>query len=388
MAAVVFTSYAQADREPYLTKFVDEFRKTLGGFQGIHDEEERKKLAFFDRDIVGGEKWSNAIVSALRDARVLVCLLSHTYLRRPWCGRELQVFLERSDALQLPPGKSACFIFPVWWQKPQKPRPLPRRLSELNWRDPQYPKRYDEGGVWSLYRKGKTKDYRAMADRLAELVHEALEGAYQLPPAGAIADIEQIRDAFDEQQDFDARLLTLTTGGDQWQPGPTDPTVEKAAEEAARKLQIFIRAIDQSKGLAAGLNKAQAEKQIILLVVDANLPTSPALTELNSLALPNLAVLLVQSGPAAKSFDDWLTATGLPAGALARAKANGLVRVPGPGTLAGEMQVLLDAAGTFLSSETPPAKAVDPAITDRAKKEEGIDLEEQPHLAGPGTKKP
>ena len=388
MAAVVFTSYAQADREPYLSKFVDDFRDTLGGFQGIHDKEDRKKLAFFDRDIVGGEKWSNAIISELQDARVLVCLLSHTYLRREWCGRELQVFLERSDALQLPPGTSARFIFPVWWQKPLKPRPLPRRLSELNWRDPKYPKRYDEGGIWSLYRKGKTKDYRAMADRLAELVHEALEGAYQLPPANAIANIEQIRDAFDEQQDFDARLLALTTGGDQWQPGPTDLTVEKAAEEAARKLQIFIRAVDQSNGLTAGLTKAQAEKQIILLVVDATRTKDPALAEVNSLALPNLAVLLVQPGPAAISFDDWIKATGLPQGALAKAKENGLVRVPGPGTMASEMQVLLDAAGTYLSAGIPPAKAVDAAITDRAKAEEGIDLEEQPHLAGPGTKKP
>lgn len=387
MPSVVFTSYAQADREPYLAKFVDDFRETLGGFQGIHDKEERKKLAFFDRDIVGGEKWSNAIVSALQDARVLVCLLSHTYLRRPWCGRELQVFLERSDALHLPAGASARFIFPVWWQKPQKPRPLPRRLAELNWRDPQYPKRYDEGGIWSLYRKGKAKDYRAMADRLAELVHEALEGALQLPPGAAVADIKQIQNAFDEQQDFDARLLTLTTGGDEWQPGPTDDPLKDAAEEAARKLQIFIRPVDQAQGLAAGLNKAQAEKQIILLAVDANLPTSAALTELNSLALPNLAVLLVQSG-STKTFDDWLAATGLPPGALAKAKANGLVRVPVAGTLASEMQVLLDAAGTRLSAETPPAKAIDAAITDRAKSNEGIDLEEQPILAGPGTKKP
>lgn len=388
MASVVFTSYAQADREPYLTKFVDEFRKTLGGFQGIHDEGERKKLAFFDRDLPGGEKWSTAIIDAMKGSRVLVCLLSHTYLRRPWCGRELQVFLERSDALQLPPGTSARFIFPVWWQKPRKPRPLPRRLDELNWKDPQYPKRYEEGGIWNLYRKGKPNDYRAMADRLAELVHEALDGVHQLPPGAAVADVEQIQNAFDEQQDFDVRLLALTTGGDKWQPGPTDVTLEKAAEDAARKLEIFIRPIDQANGLTAGLNKAQAEKQIILLLVDANLPTSAALTELNSLFLPNLAVLLAQSGPATKTFDDWLTATGLPAGALANAKANGLVRVPGPGTLASEMQVLLDATGTRLSAETPPAKAVDAAVVDRVKLNEGIDLEEQPHLAGPGTKKP
>jgi len=84
----VFASYAQADREKHLDRFVTEFWSKLGGFQGVADTEKRKKLVFFDRDsLQAGEKWSPKIIEALRHARVLICLMSHTYLRRPWCGR-------------------------------------------------------------------------------------------------------------------------------------------------------------------------------------------------------------------------------------------------------------------------------------------------------------
>jgi len=385
MPSVVFTSYAQADREPYLRKFVDEFRNTLGGFQGLATEEERKELAFFDRDVPGGEKWSNAILTAVNEARVMVCLLSHTYLRRPWCGRELQVFLERSDAAQLPRGKLARFIFPVWWQKPTKPRALPRRLEELNWKDPKYPKRYADGGVWGLYRKGRAKDYKAMADRLAELVHEMLEDGVKLPPGIPVNDVEEIHDAFDEQQEFDVRLLALTTGGDAWRPTPTDSTVGEAAEAAAMKLQIFIRPVEQGAGLATGLQNAQDDQQIILLVADANLATSAALAELDALTLPNLAVLLVEPTAPAVGADAWLAGIGLLQGALSHAKAKGFIRVAGPGGLAGEMQLLLDEVGNRLSTASPPAKAENALVTEQVRLEEGINLDAQPHLAGPGA---
>lgn len=386
MSSVVFTSYAQADRrDSYLGKFVNEFRKTLGGFQGITGEEEIEKLAFFDRDMPGGEDWSPTIIGEMNNARVLICLLSHTYLRRPWCGRELQVFLDRINTLNLPAGNSARFIFPIWWQKPTKPRPLPSRLARLNWRDPKYPRRYDEGGVWGLYRKEIRRDYRAMADRLAELVHETLEAAQQLPPGVPVADVEQIRNAFDEQQEFDVRLLALTTNGDAWQPGPNDMSVAKAAEEAARKLQIFIRPIEQAVGLAAGLQQAQADQQIILLTVDANLATSAALVELDALNLPNLAVLLVESATPSMGPDAWLSRIGLQQGALAKAKTVGFFRVAGPGALAAEMQLLLDDAGTRLSAAPQPAKAEDPGLANLVRINDGINLDAQPHLASPGT---
>lgn len=385
----VFASYAQADREQYLDRFVTDFWNKLGGFQGVADTEERKKLVFFDRDsLQAGEKWSPRIIEALRHARVLICLMSHTYLRRPWCGRELEMFLQRHESLQLPAATSARFIFPIWWQRPKKPRPLPKRLDQLNWKDPNYPPRYPEGGVQNLARKQLWTQFRAMVDHLAELVHETLDGAPQLPPGVIVAEIEEIANAFDEQQDFDVRLLALTTGGDAWQPGPMDLTVAKAADEAARKLEIFVRPIEQGMGLAVGLQKAQSESQIILLVVDANLEPPAALATVNGLTLPNLAVLLVDAATSVLGAEAWLAGSGLQSGAVASAKGRGLLRVARPGALAAEMQLLLDEAGRRLSVVSEPAKAVDLNLAERARTEHGINLDIQPHLVGPGGSPP
>ena len=100
----VFTSYAQADREKYLERFVDDLREQIGSHLGLAD---RTRIVFFDRDdLKAGDEWSSTIVEALRNAKVLVCLMSPTYLGREWCGRELEIFLSRLSAFQPPTGIS------------------------------------------------------------------------------------------------------------------------------------------------------------------------------------------------------------------------------------------------------------------------------------------
>jgi TIR domain-containing protein len=385
MAFPVFTSYAQENHDKFLKKFVLEFRTSLAGFQGLHGGEDAvKAVAFFDRDVPGGGRWSPAILAAVREARVLVCLMSHTYLRRPWCGRELQVFLERDQALPRPAGTEVTFVFPIWWQKPRKPRPLPSKLDQFKWSHETYPKQYEAQGVWGIARHSSPQVLRKMADELAELVHETLEGALQLPVGAAVVDVETIINAFDEQQDFDVRLLALTLNGPAWQPGPTDPTVAAAAEEATRKLEIFSREVDQSAGLTAGLQKAQSEQQIILLVVEPASAPAATLAAINGLVLPNLSVLIVESGGPALDTEAWLAGLGLPQGSLASAKAAGLVRTAGPGALTAEMQRLLDDADRHLSPHTQPAKAESFMLTEDAKAQ-GIDVSTQPHLGGPAA---
>jgi hypothetical protein len=388
MSYPVFTSYAQENRDQFLIKFIREFRTSLAQFEGEHGgEEAQKKVAYFDHDVPGGTRWSPDILGALREADVLLCLMSHTYLRRPWCGRELQVFLDRDQTLARPAGATASFVFPIWWQKPRKPRALPSKLSQFNWRHDKYPKQYDTHGVWGIARHHSLPILRKMADELADLIHQTLQGALKLPPGAVVANIEQIVDAFDEQQELDVRLLALTLNGDAWQPSAMDKTVAGAVEEATRKLEIFSRPVDQVPDLSAGLLKAQSERQIILLVVDPALAPLPVLTTLNGLALPNLAVLYVQGAPSAPTADAWLAGLALPPGSLAAAHAAGLLRTAGSGALTAEIQLLLDAADRHLTAGTQSAKAEDAALSAGAK-EQGIDPDNQPHLGGPGADSP
>ena len=371
----VFTSYAQADREKHLDKFVADFREQLGGLLG---EMDHTAVVFFDRDgVKAGDAWSSRIIDTLRHAKVLVCLMSPTYLGREWCGRELGLFLRRLGQLQLPVGTSTRFIFPIWWQMPVAARPLPSLLGQWHYRDAQFPPRYEALGVKGLARAALWKQFRQMVDRLAQLVGETLAGPHYLPPGDAIADISEIANAFDEQQEFDVRLLALTTGGDAWCPGATDVTISEAAAQSARRLQIFIRRVEMGAGLQAGLKKAQDERQIVLLVVDAALGAQAALAAVNGVDLQNLAVLLVDAASPVIGADAWL---GLfPVGALQRAKEAGFIRVACPGGLASEMEMLIDEVRRRLRVGQQAMRAEDPALATRAK-EQGIEIDVQPHL--------
>lgn len=375
----VFASYAQADRERYLEKFVTEFREELGGLLGKVD---RAAVVFFDRDgLKAGDAFSPAILEALRHAQALVCLMSPTYLGREWCGRELEMFVRRIGGLQLPAGVAARFIFPIWWQMPATPRPLPARLSQFQYRDAEFPARYETLGAKGLARKRYWAQFDQLVDRLARLIAETLSGPHQLPPGEAVEDITQIANAFDEQQPLDVRMLALTTGGAAWRPGATDLTVGEAAAQAARNLQIFVRPVELGGGLDAGLKKAQSEQQVVLLVSDAATVADAVLMEINGMDLANLAVLLVDTGAPAVGADAWLAR--MPTGGLARARFAGTLRVAGSGALAAEMQVTIDEARRRLRSTQPAQRAEDAGLASRAH-QQGIEIDVQPHLVGPG----
>lgn len=372
----VFASYAQADREKHLEKFVTSLRDELGGLLG---EVDRTGVVFFDRDgLKAGDPFTPAIVEALRHARVLVCLMSPTYFGREWCGRELEMFLRRFDELAPPGGR---FIFPIWWQMPATPRPLPDRIGKFHYRDAEFPPNYETLGVKGLARRQFWGQFDRLVGRLAQLIAETIEGAQQLPPGEEVADITQIANAFDQQQPLDVRMLALTTGGAAWQPGALDFSVADAAALAAQNLKIFIRPVELAAGVAAGLEKAQSEKQVILLVVEAAALPNEELKKINGLVLPHLAVLLVDAETPPVGVEAWLAR--LPAGALGRAKEAGTLRVAGPGALAAELQRTIDDARRRLRCAEPAQRAEDAELVRRAQKE-GIDLNMQPQLSGPG----
>jgi TIR domain-containing protein len=379
----VFTSYAQADLkgDANLKKFVDKFCEDLRSVRALPDT---KGLVFFDKDEVsGGDDWMKKILHVVSTAEVLVCLMSPTYLGREWCGRELEVFVRRNDGMK--EAEKARFIIPIWWQLPLAPRALPLRLGRFNYRDPKYPLDYETLGLKGLVINSKWAQFRKMAYRLAELVGETLEGPYQLPAGQIFATSDEIANAFDEQQPNDVRMLALATGGDAWKPSPTETTVAEAAAQAARRLQVFVRRVETGPGLAVGLKKAQAEEQVVLVVVDAALPVNAALQTVDGLDLPNLALLLVDVGTPAMGGEAWLGQ--MPGGAFAHAKEAGLMRVAATGAMAAEMESLIDEARRRLRAGQPTARAEDPQLAAQAR-ESGITVETQPQLTGPSGETP
>jgi hypothetical protein len=381
MAHVVFTSYAQHDRDRYLERFVEEFRKELKGIVVGRDPDE---LTFFDRDDVqAGDRWSEKIIKAVNEADMLLCLMSPAYFTRPWCGREVQAFIDRER--RMPAAfNGGPFIVPVWWRMPPAPRPLPSRLGQFNYRDAGFPEAYAIDGVRGLARQRKLLQVSRVVDTLVKLVGASLAKPARLPGGMPVANIEEIVNAFDEQQPFDVRLLALTAGGDAFKPTQADLTVAAAAERTAERLAVFIRPLETGPGLGARVKKAQGEQQVLLVVVNATTAIDPALLEINSLDLPNLALLLIDSSVPAIGADVWLA--GVPAGAMANAKASGLMRVVAPGDLAAQTERLVDDARRRLMAGAPAAKVEAPNVVER-ERQQGISTDAVSNLTGPGAEK-
>src|SRR5207248_2826796 len=112
MAHLVFASYAQLDRDKHLENFIQQLADELRRETGASNKE---LMVFFDRDGVhAGDRFTDTILRAANSADTLLCLLTPTYFRREWCGRELEIFLRREKRLP-ESARQLRFIFPIWW---------------------------------------------------------------------------------------------------------------------------------------------------------------------------------------------------------------------------------------------------------------------------------
>lgn len=379
MPKYFFTSYAQMDRDrdQYLERFVTRVRDEL---KSLRAQPDPNRVAFFDRDIKAGEAWSSMVIDAVNEADVLICLMSPAYFTRPWCGRELSVFLDRCSRLNA--GAHADgFIFPIWWKYPTKPRPLPRTLAEFNYRDPDFPPDYESEGGYGLADGGHWRQFRRLATLLARRISETLDRPHRLPPGQPVADVLKIANAFDEQQPYDVQMVALTAGGGAWAPTPRSRSVAAAAEATAERLQIFIRPVQTGPGVEQRLEEGRDQEQLLLVVADASTPPDALARAVDGLVLPDLALLLVETQP--DTADGWLAAL-RPDGPFAGARERGMVRIARAEQMEDEMERLVDEAQRRMMARAPAARVQDAAL-DRDAAAQGITTGVQPTLAGPGA---
>jgi len=94
----LFASHSSADREAtpgrcHLRKFISEIELLVARKLGLGKVD---NLIFVDeRCIECGDKWGTVLSDAARTSRALMCFVSPNYLQSEWCGKELQVFLDR-----------------------------------------------------------------------------------------------------------------------------------------------------------------------------------------------------------------------------------------------------------------------------------------------------
>ncbi len=117
----VFLSYARDDdSEGAVTRLTEEIRTIFKQRTG------RELRIFFDKqDILTAQIWQDRIVSALRASKLLIAVITDTYLTSQWCRNEWDYFA--SEERGLPLGAAQQRIFSVFLRgklNPQRPAPV------------------------------------------------------------------------------------------------------------------------------------------------------------------------------------------------------------------------------------------------------------------------
>lgn len=181
-----FLSYARDDAidDPY--SVVDRFYKDLVRLIRLHTGQ--TEIGFRDTtDVRTGDRWPNAIETALRACRAFVPVLSPTYLASTYCGKEWTAFSSR--LVGNPP-----LIVPVLLA-PRSRIKAPREITDIADSHDEFPGMYVQHGLEVLVRQGRKKDYEALVTAFATRLLDVVE-QHPLEPAPSIPAIDTIPSAF------------------------------------------------------------------------------------------------------------------------------------------------------------------------------------------------
>jgi hypothetical protein len=150
-------------------------------------------LGFVDKQsIEPGQDWSNELADALCNANTMVCLYSPSYFMSEYCGKEMQVFLDRRRNYMLAhAGKSPANIIPVVWQA--VPWRIPTTLPDIQYTDANLDA--NRQGVWDLGDQSQNTELIKIADQTARRVVDAAD----LTPLTALTtrpSLNAVRSAF------------------------------------------------------------------------------------------------------------------------------------------------------------------------------------------------
>jgi hypothetical protein len=158
------------------------------------------EVGFFDQvGIEAGDKWDDALASALQTSRLLVCLYSRAYFESEYCGKEFQVFQSRvrdfSMAAKVP---RPPLIIPVLWHRPDKYPSLPASAADIQYVHDAFGKLYAVEGLEYIMRmKRHEDDYQEFLIRFAEKLIEVCKNQnYVMPKLVECPPLNTVQSAF------------------------------------------------------------------------------------------------------------------------------------------------------------------------------------------------
>jgi FxsC-like protein len=294
-----FTSYARADRDPYLDRFLNDLRNEVRNIVGgLIDE-----TGFVDtQNIEAAEEWEPALAAALQASRVCVSLCSQSYLNSTYCGKEYQVFLQRREkSVRRTSSGPNRLIFPVLWSRPNQP--IPEAISRFQLTHADFPELYATEGLRYIMQLTKFQDdYQQFLSRLTRKIVEA-GNEIGVSPLDELPRLKEVQSAFHEPQpearhggmstllaDPDSARFVFFVGcreelrkhrksvggyhdtsGWYWRPyyPHDDAAVGLLAQEVASKLKLRYFELGLHVDIVDEIRKLENMGQVVVLLADA-----------------------------------------------------------------------------------------------------------------------
>ena len=195
-----FFSYARKDWDKYLEKFFNEIERRIVRDGGR--DPEMSETGFLDRkDIKTADDWNDRLADGLSRCLSLLSIYSPWYFKRPYCGKEFQVFLDRQNDVSYEADGTVAGskkILPVLWvRKKHLKNKMPPVTGRIQFTPSVQRERYEQDGLRRILEKSGTRGAfydlaNEIADRLLELADsEPLEELAPLPK------FENTQNAFD-----------------------------------------------------------------------------------------------------------------------------------------------------------------------------------------------
>jgi FxsC-like protein len=298
MAPWFFLSYGRRDDigGAYVSFFWEKLAEAVAQKAGLPSDIPKEEVGFFDRSAIEpGDHWRAEIAGALRTCRALVCLLSPSYLRSEYCGKEIKAFTER---LAKQGGSASSLVLPILWDRPAKVlRDLPPVLAEIQFPHKEFGEAYAQEGLAYLVRRRKHDGFvHKFAERLVRAAEE-----FPLSESDDLPDLKTIDNAFCSEDSPPDRapgpqvvgptvaqfvfvagcneeLASIrkqtdcygAEGGRDWRPyyPVKKESIGILSQQVASTESLFYETLAVSDDLIDRIRKAEETNTIVLLLVD------------------------------------------------------------------------------------------------------------------------
>src|SRR5215213_3981705 len=209
-----FFSYARRDDyDQYVKRFFDDLSRLVA--QKGKLRQEAGEVSFRDvDDIPPASDWENEIAEALRSSQTLLCLFSTWYFDREYCGKEVQVFLDRQPWVKYEDGVvvGSKRIVPVLWldkedlEREGLPPAIVRRIQMIPLEfEARYPQYKNKGLQYILRKTGGRGVYVDILDQVAKLLLDLSKEDFDPLPERPV--LSRVRSAFHLTQSGDRMEL-------------------------------------------------------------------------------------------------------------------------------------------------------------------------------------